>query len=337
MFTPPQTVMEASLDLSRWSEKPRGVGYRRWTIVSTGLRQLFRLRLFRILIFLAWASGMLLAVLGFLFSQTVATGGWLETLAVYLGPRTQALSSVIAALILMYPEICIGGWFALIFWLHSFVGLGLSLVAVTAMVPRLITRDRATNALTVYLSRPLTSVDYLLGKLGMIVGVLAVMWTGPLLLGWLLSVGFAPNRDFIVYSFEPLFRALLFHGVGLVTIAAIALGVSALSRTSRNTTILWIGLWLILGAVAKPPKTPTWLKHASFTENLNAVRQGILRIDTALISAAETLPLTDQRFAQNLGAAGKKVVPNDFNGSLASLGVFVVLSSFVFLRRMRPE
>jgi ABC-2 type transport system permease protein len=329
--------MEASIDLSRWSEKPRGVGYRRWTIVSTGLRQLFRLRLFRILIGLAWLSGIVLAALGFLFSQSVATGGWLESLATTLGPRTQALSSIVAAFILMYPEICIGGWFALIFWLHSYVGLGLSLIAITAMVPRLITRDRATNALTVYLSRPLTSADYLLGKLGMIVGVLVVMWTGPLLFGWLLSVAVAPNRDFIVYSFEPLMRALLFHGVALVTLAAIALGVSALSRTSRNTTILWLGLWLILGAVAKPPGTPAWLRRASFTENLNEVRQGILRLDTALIAASQNLPMLDQQLARNLGRAGQKVEPDDFRGGLTCLGVFVVLSSFVFLRRLRPE
>jgi ABC-2 type transport system permease protein len=329
--------MEATLDLSRWREKPRGVGYRRWTIVSTGLRQLFRLRLFRILLFLAWFGGVLLAALGFLFSQSVATGGWLETLAVYLGPRAQALSSAVAALILMYPEICIGGWFALIFWLHSFVGLGLSLVAITAMVPRLITRDRASNALTVYLSRPLTSVDYLLGKLGMIVGVIGVMWTGPLLVGWLLSVGFAPNRDFIVHSFEPLLRALLFHGIALVALAAIALGVSAVSRTSRSTTVLWIGLWLIVGAVAKPPQAPVWLKRSSFVHNLNEVRQGILRLDTALLDVSENLPFIDERLARNLGEFGKKAGTNDFNGALGSLGVFVVLSSFVFLRRMRPE
>lgn len=329
--------MEATLDLSRWREKPRGIGYRRWTIISTGLRQLFRLRLFRILLFLAWFGGVLLAALGFLFSQSVATGGWLETLAVYLGPRAQALSSAVAALILMYPEICIGGWFALIFWLHSFVGLGLSLVAITAMVPRLITRDRASNALTVYLSRPLTSVDYLLGKLGMIVGVIGVMWTGPLLVGWLLSVGFAPNRDFIVHSFEPLLRALLFHGIALGALAAIALGVSAVSRTSRSTTVLWIGLWLIVGAVAKPPQAPVWLKRSSFVHNLNEVRQGILRLDTALLDVSENLPFIDARLARNLSEAGKKAGTNDFNGALGSLGVFVVLSSFVFLRRMRPE
>src|SRR4051812_26879631 len=111
--------MDATLDLSRWSEPARGVGYRRWTIVSTGLRQLFRLRLFRILLVVAWTAGVLLAAAGFLFSQSVASGGWVETGAAYIGPRAQALASALAAFVLMYPDICIGGWFTLIFWAHS--------------------------------------------------------------------------------------------------------------------------------------------------------------------------------------------------------------------------
>ena len=101
--------------------------------------------------------------------------------------------------------------------------------------------------------------------------------------------------------------------------------------------MLWVGLWLIIGAVGELPKAPTWLKRTSFVHNLSEVRQGVLRLDTALITAAEGLPLIDQRFARNLGAAGKKAETTDFNGALVSLGVFVVLSSFVFLRRMRPE
>ncbi len=329
--------MATSLDLSRWEGAPRGVGYRRWTMISTGLRQLISLRLFKVLLSLAWSGGVALAALGFLFSQSVASGGWLETLAISAGPRYQALVSALGAIVLLYPDVCIGGWYTLIFWLHSYLGLGLSLVALTVMVPRLITRDRATNAFTVYLSRPLTTSDYLLGKLGIIVGVLALMWTGPLLCGWLLSVLFAPNRDFIVHSFEPLVRALAFHGIGLVTLAAIALGVSAFSRTSRHTIVLWIGLWLVLGAVAKPPRAPEWLKRASFTHNLGEVRQGILKLDTALTVAGEVLPLTNQSFARDLARAGDRAKPGDFDGALASLGVFVAIASFVFLRRLRPE
>lgn len=329
--------MEASLDLSRWSDAPKGVGYRRWTIVSTGLRQLFGTRLFRILLVVAWTGGIGLAALGFLFAQSVATGGWLESLALYAGPRAKAVSSALAAFILMYPDVCIGGWFTLIFWLHSYLGLWLSLLALTAVVPRLITRDRSTNALTVYLSRPLTSGDYLLGKLGIILGVLIALWTGPLLFGWVLSVAFAPSSDFIVYSVSPLGRALLFHVIALVTLAAVALGVSALSRTSRTTIVLWIGLWLILGGMAQPPGTPQWLRRASFTQNLDEARRGILQLDTAFAAVSEDLPLLNQEFANNLKTAANKVDDSDLNGSLVALGVFVTLAAFVFLRRLRPE
>ena len=329
--------MDASLDLSRWNAAPRGVGYRRWTIVSAGLRQLFQLRFFKALVAVAAAGAIGLAALGFLFSQSVTTGGWLETTAGYIGPRAQAFFSVVAALVLLYPDVCIDGWFTLIFWLHSYLGLGLSLVALTTLVPRLITRDRATNALTVYLSRPLTSADYLLGKLGTIVGVLVIMWTGPLLFGWLLSVAFAPNRDFIVYSISPLLRALLFHGIALVALAAIAFGVSAIGKTSRTTVIVWIGIWLLLGAVAKPPRSPQWLKRASFTHNLGEVRQGVFELDRALLTAADALPLTDKGFVQNLQRGGNRARSDDFNGALASLGVFVALSSVVFLRRLKAE
>jgi ABC-2 type transport system permease protein len=306
-------------------------------MISTGLRQLLRTRLFRILVALAWTGGLVLAAAGFVFSQSVSSGGWVETAAVQLGPRYQALASALAGFVLLYPDICIGGWYTVIFWLHSYLGLGLSLIALTAMVPRLITRDRATNALTLYLSRPLTSGDYLLGKLGMIVAVLALMWTGPLLFGWLLSVVFAPNRDFIVYSFSPLTRALLFQAIGLVTLASIALGVSAISRTSRTTTVLWIGLWLILGTMATPPRASAWVKWASFTHSLSQVRHGVFRVDEAFTTAAEGLPILDQRLVENLNRAGQKAVSKDFNGALVSLGAFIALSSFVFLRRLRPE
>ncbi|MDP3069752.1 MAG: ABC transporter permease subunit [Opitutaceae bacterium] len=331
--------MEASpsLDLSRWREAPQGVGYRRRVIAMAGLRQLLRTRFFRILLGLAWSGGALIAAGGFVFSQSIATGGWLETLAVKFGPRAEAVVAAIGGLVTLYPDICVRGVFTLLFWAHSFFGLWLSLLALTTLVPSLITRDRASHALVVYLSRPLTSVDYLLGKLGTIVGVLLLVWTGPLLFGWLLSMLFATDRDFVVYSFGPLLRALAFNGIALVALAAIALGVSALGRSSRVTVMVWIGLWAVLGAFASGPRTPAWFARASFTHDLGQVRQEVFRLDAVLATASAELPIFDQRFMGNLAAAGKKAEATDFTGALAALGVFVVGSSFVFLRRLRPE
>ncbi|MES2568928.1 MAG: hypothetical protein V4710_02605, partial [Verrucomicrobiota bacterium] len=299
--------------------------------------QLFRTRLFRMLLFTAWSSGFGIAIAGFFFSQTVSSGGWLEVWAAALGPRFQAIAAAFAAFVLLYPEICIGGFFTLIFWTHSLIALPLSLVALTSMVPRLVTRDRATNALTVYLSRPLTSTDYLLGKFGIIAATLALMWSGPLVFGWLLSMIFAPDRDFIVYSFTPILRALLFNAIALVSLATIALGVSAAGRTSRNTVMLWIGLWLVLGGMAAPPHAPAWVRRSSFSHNLAQVRGAVFRIENVLSDFSANLPLLTPQMTETLSITGKRVRTTDLPGALGGLGVMAALASFVFFRKLRSE
>jgi ABC-type multidrug transport system fused ATPase/permease subunit len=167
--------------------------------------------------------------------------------------------------------------------------------------------------------------------------VLLAVWTGPLLCGWLLSMLFATDRDFIVYSFSPLLRALLFNGIGLVSLAAIALGVSSLGRQSRTTVSIWIGLWIVLGAIASPPVTSNWIRRASFTHDLSEVRQAVFRVDSAFADAAEKLPLIDPKIVQNLKLAGKNAEATDTTGSLAGLGVLIVISSFVFLPQTPPR
>ncbi|HVS53966.1 MAG TPA: hypothetical protein VHD62_16545 [Opitutaceae bacterium] len=326
-----------TLDLSRWREPALGVGYRRWTIISAGVRSLLRTRFFRVLLAGAWLGGTMIAVAGFVFSQSLASGGWLETLAIKAGPRAEALFSVLTGLVALYPDVVVHTVFTAIFWAHSFLGLWLSLIALTVLVPQLVTRDRSSNALIVYLSRPLTTVDYLLGKLGIIAGVLLLVWTGPLLFGWLLSMLFATDRDFIVYSGVPLLRALLFNGIALVALAAIALGVSSLGRNSRVTSTAWVALWLVFLVISAPPRAPRWIKRASFARDLNETREQVFRLDRALTEASAQLPLIDERLVTNLAAAGKRAEAADPSGALASLGVFVVASSFVFFRKLRPE
>ena len=330
--------MKEHLDLSRWRETPRGVGARRRAIVFAGLRQLFDTRFFRILLGVAWLGGALVAAAGFLFSQSVASGGWVEQLATHFSPRLEAVATAMSGLVLLYPDICVGGLFTVVFWLHSYLGLGLSLLALTVIVPSLVTRDRASNALIIYLSRPLTSADYLLGKLGIITGVLALVWTGPLLFGWLLSVVFAPNSDFIVYSFTPLLHALLFNGIGLVVLASVALGISALNRTSRNTVILWVGLWLVLGVFARAEQRKTeWVRRVSFSHDLSEVRLAVFQVDQALADAGSKLPLMNRSFADNLTRDGQKTQATDAAGALWALGLFTAAGSFVFFRKLRPE
>lgn len=329
--------MEASLELSRWRETPKGVGHRRWTIVTTGLRQLLRVRLFLVMTIAAWVAGLVVAAFGFLFTQSVATDGWLQSFAENLGPRPEAIVTALGGLVTLYPDICIHGVFTLAFWIHSYLGLGLTLIALTMVVPQLIARDRASNALIIYLSRPLTSTDYLIGKLGIIVGVIVMLWTGPLLLGWLMSMMLAPDRDFMVYSLAPLGHALLFNAIALASLAAIALGVSALTRVGRIASIIWVSLWLVAGTMAKLPSSPSWLQHASFSYDLSQVRQQVFRLDEALTAASTQLPLMDQNLVRNLASSGKNAAPVDSAGALLGLAMLTIAGSAVFLRRLRSE
>lgn len=329
--------MDATLDLSRWTTAPKGVGYRRWTIISMGLRRLLRTRFFKFMLGIAWMSGLLIAVFGFMFSQTLATGGWLETYAVKIGPRAEAVAKVVTGLVALYPDVVVHTLFTIVFWLHSFVGLTISLVALTIMIPQLVTRDQATNALIIYLSRPLTTLDYLLGKFGTIVGVLLLLWTGPLLLGWMLSMAFATDRDFLLYSLTPLLRALLFNGIALVVLSAIALGVSAIARSSMVTIFVWLGVWLIAWFTASFPDSPWWLERVSFMHDLGQVRAQTLRLDEALTDAATNLPLMDQDFVRGLKRGGEKAGPEDFKGALYGLAFLTAASGAVFFRKLRPE
>jgi hypothetical protein len=329
--------METTLELSPCREKPRGVMYRRWVISSTGLRQLFRGKFFMILLIVAWTASLGMAALGFAFSQTVVSGGWLEQGAAALGMRAQAVASAVGALVLMYPDVCVNGLFTWMFWVHAFFALALCLIALTILVPRLITRDRASNALIIYLSRPLTSVDYLLGKLGIITGLLVLLWTGPLVFGWLLSMLFAPNSDFFVYSISPLLRALLFNGISLVVLASIALGVSALTRSTRATIILWVSLWIFGGMLGAGRNAPLWMRHSSPFGNLVEVHASVLRLDNAFIDAAKKLPLLDQGTVAKLERNAQKAAAKDLPGALRGLGLMVLLSSVAFLRKLRPE
>jgi len=329
--------MDATLDLSRWREAPLGVMHRRWAIVSAGLRQLLRTRFFRIMLFLAWGAGLALAVSGFLFTQSIASGGWLESFVSDKGPRAQAVVSAFTAIVLVYPDIVIGGMFSILFWLHSYAGLMLSLIALSALVPSLVTRDRASNALSIYLSRPLTSFDYLLGKLGIIVGVLVLLWTGPLVASWLLSMAVAPDSDFLVHSIEPLGRALLFNAIGLVALAAVALGVSSISRSTKATIFLWIGVWPLTFAIAYFPTTPEWLSAASFHYDLNELRSAVFQIDQVAAEAAESLPLVDRGIINGLQHMADDVGATHVATTLAGLAVLVAISLFVLLRRLRPE
>jgi len=106
----------------------------------------------------------------------------------------------------------------------------------------LIARDLRTNAIQLYLSKPLTQVDYILGKFAIIAGIGAILLPAPALLLFLMEVGLSNDTSFLLSNFwVPLailgYSAVVITGAGLVTLA-----VSSITRSARYAGLLFFAI-----------------------------------------------------------------------------------------------
>lgn len=295
-------------------------------------------KFFKLLLFIGWTAGIAIAAAGFLFAQTLADGGFLADFATKAGPRASAAMQAVSALLLIYPDLLVTPAYKVIFWVHSELGLVLNLAAMALLVPQLITRDRASQALTIYLARPITARDYLIGKLGVIVGVLVLLWTGPLVFGWLLAMVLSPDTLFFTYSLPALGAALTFNGIALVVISALALGVSALAKTAARARLAWIGLWIALSAVASHADVlPAWIRHLSFVNDLRIVRDKVFAMQDAMLEAAGIVPMLNPQLAHEISEAAGQLDTTEFNGVAVMLTVMVIASIALVRGRIKPE
>jgi ABC-type transport system involved in multi-copper enzyme maturation permease subunit len=124
-----------------------------------------------------------------------------------------------------------------VFFITLYVGSGL------------IANDRRANALQIYLSKPLTRVDYVIGKLAtMLIFLTAVTWLPGLLL-LLIQMMFAGNLTFLKANLF-LFPAITVFSAVLVTTSAFSmLALSSLSKSRRFVAVMYAGLIFFTAAM----------------------------------------------------------------------------------------
>jgi len=124
-----------------------------------------------------------------------------------------------------------------VFFVTVYVGAGL------------IANDRRANALQIYLSKPLTRAEYVLGKLTMLaVFLLLVTWLPGMLL-LLLQALFAGSFAFVRENIY-LVPAMTLFSLLQVTVASFTmLALSSLSNSSRYVGILYTGAVLFTDAI----------------------------------------------------------------------------------------
>ena len=145
----------------------------------------------------------------------------------------------------------------------------------------LIANDRRANALQIYLSKPLTRVEYVFGKLAILAASLLFVTWIPALALLIVQVVFAGTFTFLTKNVFLLPAITVFAFVKVSAIAFAILALSSLSNSSRYVGILYTALIFFSSAVYRVftlVTRSTAMSWVSFSANLTQIGDMIFRL-----------------------------------------------------------
>jgi ABC-2 type transport system permease protein len=223
---------------------------RSWAVIaSAGIRTMLRKRAFLGLLLLSWAPFFVRAV------QLYAAANVPQ--AAFLAATPELFRDF-----LRQQDI-------FVFFIAVYVGSGL------------IANDRRANALQIYLAKPLTRIEYVFGKLAVLLAFLLLVTWVPAIVLLLVQVMFAGNFAFLAANLY-LFPAITLSAfVGAIVVSATMLALSSLSRSSRYVGILYAGVIFftqaMYGVLYEVTRDSRWA-WVSFSANLNQVSAFFFRM-----------------------------------------------------------
>ena len=117
-----------------------------------------------------------------------------------------------------------------LFFITVYVGAGL------------IAADRRANALQIYLSKPLTRLEYVFGKLAILMTFLLFVTWVPAVLLLVIQIMFSGSFRFFVDNLFLIPAITVFSFIQVVAVAMAMLALSSLSKSPRYVGILYAGL-----------------------------------------------------------------------------------------------
>ena len=129
--------------------------------------------------------------------------------------------------------------------IHSVTARVVLAIIVVMFGSALIAKDRASSALALYLSRPLTLRDYVLGKFSIIAFFLGALTLMPCLLLWSMDVYFASEPGHFREVLPDLVAILAVCGAAILVYGSTILGLSARCQRPMVAGIVWFAaLWV---------------------------------------------------------------------------------------------
>jgi len=244
-------------------EGPRLPIGRAWTVIlRTGLRALIGRKVFIALLLVSWIPFLVRSV-------------QIYVVATY--PQAAELLAVDIRMFQQFVET--QGVFA--FFVTIYAGAGL------------IANDRRARALQLYLSKPLLRMEYIGGKLGILVVYLALVTIVPGLLLVLMQVVLSGSFEFVTANPSVVPAVLVASSLRVIVPAATMLALSSLSTSARYAAVLYAGVMLFSAAiygVLLPVTRSSQTVLLSISGNLEVVTDAIFgqpaRHDASVIVAA---------------------------------------------------
>jgi ABC-2 type transport system permease protein len=327
------------LGYRHWEGSHRGIWRRRWIIAAHGLKAVVGNRWMRYVLTGAWGIALVQASLLFCIGQLlVADSVIVQWSASLPNAMVQAIVRGLAIWLEQHPEISVRTAQNLVFYHFSRIYLTLGLLSVTLAIPHLITRDLSSNAIIIYASKAVNRMDYLAGKLGILLGLLTLTWLGPMMAAWVLGNLLAPDWHFFWHARIPLLNSLLFIGCAMLFVGLLGLAASAISAKEKVAVGFWLLLWLVGNAFAPAGEhRQPWLQHLSFHHNLEQIAEAVYQPKAELERARVSIPLLGDFLQQLPNRRLRDGQPPRTRPAGLALGVLALGSVVFLLRRTRTE
>ncbi len=201
----------------RYAGRREPQGQRWWVIARAGMLERLRERRFLALLLFAWSPFVVRAVQIYVSANFTQAG--------FLAPTPETFREFLDQ----------QGIF--VFIVTAYVGAGL------------IANDRRANALQIYLSKPLTRVEYITGKLVALAVFLVGVTLVPAVLLLLLQTMFAGSTAFVRANLFLLPAITLFSLVQVFLSAFAMLALSSLSKSRRFVATMYAGIVFFTAAM----------------------------------------------------------------------------------------
>jgi len=258
-----------------------------------------------------------------------------------VGERGTNIINGVAAWFLLYPEVCVDGIYKATMLGGINVYLALSFFAIILFIPKLIAQDLSSNAIIIYSSKALTRLDYLLGKFGIVFGILMMLWIAPVFCAWAVGNLMSPSWSFVYHSLPALGISLMLGVVGATALSLIALAISAIAKRSSIAVAFWTIGWIVTSLFAQAiGQIHSWGYYLSPARCVSSLAVSMYDLPGVVVKAKSMLPMFDF-FVQSANGADD-FPPELFAASpvlppiLFLIGYSVVALVFIS-RRIRPE